>query len=950
MTSSSSPSRSARRRCATASTRCRTAPGSASRSRGRRRPIARSRPRAAGRPSAPSTAPSAPTPTRRRTSRRACGTTTTCAHLRLVPEAAHAHGALAGIELSHSGVHGENGETRLPAARPVADRQRLLRHHAEGDGPSTTSGASGRLGARRRSARATPGFDIVYVYGGHSYLLGPVPVAVLQPAHRRVRRLAGEPRALLGRDARGGARTPSATTARSPAASPSSAVGGAGVELDEGLEFVRLADHLVDLWDVHIGSISEWSKDSGSSRFFREGWQLEWTGRVREATAKPIVGVGRLTDARPHGRDRRVGRLGPDRRRAAEHRRPVPAAQDRRGPRSTRSATASAATSASPRATSGATSAARRTRPPARSTAAAGIPSASSRRTTPTASVLVVGGRRRPAWSARSCSASAASRDVRLVDAAAGDRRASRAGCRGCPGTAEWGRLRDWRLGQLDRLAERRASRPAARSTAPARAGGRRRRRRRRDRRRTGRRTASTPRRAGRCRAPTRACRTSSRRSRSCSTASARPARASSSTTATATSSAPGIAELLRAEGHDVAHRRRRPRRVRRVLRRDARGRPAAPAPARPRRRACVARARRARRAPGRRARRRRRTATPFELPADGVVLVTQRRSQRRPLPRARAAATCRRSTAIGDCVAPRLHRRRDLRRPPPRARDRRARPRDAAAAPARAALDRAAGARAAARRLTASTAVPPRGGNTPCKLALSGGLAGSWPAWHHSRRSAGGGRGSRWRSSSSTAAALPCCDLATELPTAGRAGRRARSSPAASSSPAWATSRRPRPRRRRTRAILNFALQLEYLQQALYEAAKGLDVRPPVSRYIEVVSGHEAEHVAALQAALGDQADAAPTFDFGNALQDEDGFVATAIAIEDLTVSAYNGQAANLRKKALATAASLVSVEARHAGWIRAVGGRPAAPAPVDRALTAEQVQAALTRAGLAS
>ena len=73
------------------------------------------------------------------------------------------------------------------------------------------------------------------------------------------------------------------------------AVGGAGIDLAEGLEFVRLADHLVDLWDVHIGSIEEWSKDSGPSRFFSEGWQLEWTGKVREATAKPIVGVGRLT-------------------------------------------------------------------------------------------------------------------------------------------------------------------------------------------------------------------------------------------------------------------------------------------------------------------------------------------------------------------------------------------------------------------------------------------------------------------------------------------------------------------------------------------------------------------------------------------------------------------------------------------------------------------------------
>ncbi|MEO8290212.1 MAG: FAD-dependent oxidoreductase, partial [Gaiellaceae bacterium] len=54
-------------------------------------------------------------------------------------------------------------------------------------------------------------------------------------------------------------------------------------------------DHLVDLWDVNVGSITEWSKDSGASRFFPEAYQLEWTSRVREVTAKPIVGVGRLT-------------------------------------------------------------------------------------------------------------------------------------------------------------------------------------------------------------------------------------------------------------------------------------------------------------------------------------------------------------------------------------------------------------------------------------------------------------------------------------------------------------------------------------------------------------------------------------------------------------------------------------------------------------------------------
>src|ERR671934_63162 len=64
---------------------------------------------------------------------------------------------------------------------------------------------------------------------------------------------------------------------------------------EEALELVRLADPLVDLWDVNIGSMADVAIDVGPSRVYDEGWQLPWTGRVREATAKPIVGVGRLT-------------------------------------------------------------------------------------------------------------------------------------------------------------------------------------------------------------------------------------------------------------------------------------------------------------------------------------------------------------------------------------------------------------------------------------------------------------------------------------------------------------------------------------------------------------------------------------------------------------------------------------------------------------------------------
>jgi dimethylamine/trimethylamine dehydrogenase len=46
---------------------------------------------------------------------------------------------------------------------------------------------------------------------------------------------------------------------------------------------------------VNVASIDEWGKDAGTSRFFPEGFQLQWTGRVRGVTEKPIVGVSRWT-------------------------------------------------------------------------------------------------------------------------------------------------------------------------------------------------------------------------------------------------------------------------------------------------------------------------------------------------------------------------------------------------------------------------------------------------------------------------------------------------------------------------------------------------------------------------------------------------------------------------------------------------------------------------------
>ena len=147
---------------------------------------------------------------------------------------------------------------------------------------------------------------------------------------------------------------------------------------------------------------------------------------------------------------------------------------------------------------------------------------------------------------------------------------------------------------------------------------------------------------------------------------------------------------------------------------------------------------------------------------------------------------------------------------------------------------------------------------------------------------------------------------------------------------------------------ILNFVLLLEYVQAAFYaEAGKHPALGADVVEFAKVVGGHEDQHVAALQGALGSKARKRPTMHFGSAMRTRQAFLAAAIALEDLGVAAYNGQAANLTAKTLLTAAEIVSVEARHAGWIRAIAGKLPAVGATDNPLTDTQARGALAKLG---
>jgi len=134
--------------------------------------------------------------------------------------------------------------------------------------------------------------------------------------------------------------------------------------------------------------------------------------------------------------------------------------------------------------------------------------------------------------------------------------------------------------------------------------------------------------------------------------------------------------------------------------------------------------------------------------------------------------------------------------------------------------------------------------------------------------------------------------------------------------------------------AILNFALVLEYLQAAFYTEAERLNAltghTAATARQLGAV---ERAHATALQQALGDTADPRPFLDFQGATEDDDLFVQAAVAFEDLGAAAYKNQLTRISTPAyLSAAASIHSVEARHAAWIRYVAGvAPAADALDD-------------------
>lgn len=147
-----------------------------------------------------------------------------------------------------------------------------------------------------------------------------------------------------------------------------------------------------------------------------------------------------------------------------------------------------------------------------------------------------------------------------------------------------------------------------------------------------------------------------------------------------------------------------------------------------------------------------------------------------------------------------------------------------------------------------------------------------------------------------------------------------------------------------RDREILNLALLVARLQAAFYaEALHSGKLNGEKHQFAKVAGGQEHEHVTFLAGALGSHAAKSPAFRFGDAVTDPDKFISTAVTLESTSLATYNGQGVNLTPATLAAAAKIVSVEARHAAWARAIAGQVPAPDAVDAPITVGQAKKAL-------
>ena len=213
--------------------------------------------------------------------------------LALMCDRVHAHGALAALELTHNGPTASNlysrevliGPSHQPSKYGYPSQARAMTRH------DIREYRRWHREAAIRGKRA--GMDIIYVYAAHDLSLA---MHFLQRRRN------------LRSDEYGGSLENRVRLLREVLEDTKDAVGdtcgvalrfateellGAdGVEIAEARDIVAMLAELPDLWDVNVAA---WYNDSIPSRFAAEGAQEPFIDFVKKTTSKPVVGVGRFT-------------------------------------------------------------------------------------------------------------------------------------------------------------------------------------------------------------------------------------------------------------------------------------------------------------------------------------------------------------------------------------------------------------------------------------------------------------------------------------------------------------------------------------------------------------------------------------------------------------------------------------------------------------------------------
>ena len=212
----------------------------------------------------------------------------------LMVEKVHRHGALAGVQLWYGGGGMANLLTReIPldvGSFPSDFRNDPVQSQAM-DKKDIRQLRRWQVDAARRAKQA--GFDIVYVYATHGYLLshflsrdwnrrGDEYGGSLENRIRLVREMIEDTKAAVGDKC--------AVAVRFSA--DGSGSGDGIIDSDEQRDMLEMLSDLPDLWDINI---TDYSKEMGSSRFVKEAALEDYVSFVKKITAKPVVTVGRFT-------------------------------------------------------------------------------------------------------------------------------------------------------------------------------------------------------------------------------------------------------------------------------------------------------------------------------------------------------------------------------------------------------------------------------------------------------------------------------------------------------------------------------------------------------------------------------------------------------------------------------------------------------------------------------